>query len=247
MQIIFWKILTIAAITMVLIGSAWSADKVADETKIISEKLSSLERLVGEVRRDQLNYKIEKDIIKETYSSNLETVNVVITIILGTFSILGFLGFRSIGETRKEFRDELAQFREIRIQSEGRLAEIEIQQRNAQLELEKISELNSSQDGRLKVLEIQESTSSIMAAHDYLRALDYIAIGLDISPKNETLLEHKRQALFLLNRNEEALIVVNQLLEIDPENISVHIDLCELLLIMGRFEQFSEASLLGDN
>ena len=55
-----------------------------------------LEDQFKEIRRDELNYQIEKDLLKETYSSNLQTLNLVLTIVLGLFSIIGFLGIRDI-------------------------------------------------------------------------------------------------------------------------------------------------------
>jgi hypothetical protein len=62
------------------------------ENSHLAEKLGFLERSVKEVRRDQLNYKIERDLLKETNSSNIQTINIVIAIVLSIFSVLGFLG-----------------------------------------------------------------------------------------------------------------------------------------------------------
>ncbi len=52
------------------------------------EQLRKIEDQLSEVRRDQLNYKIEKDLLKEAYSSNLQIVNAVIAIALGVFAVL---------------------------------------------------------------------------------------------------------------------------------------------------------------
>jgi hypothetical protein len=40
-------------------------------------------------------------LLRETYSSNYQTVNVVLALILGVFSIIGILGIRDIGQIRK--------------------------------------------------------------------------------------------------------------------------------------------------
>src|SRR5437764_14025284 len=61
------------------------------------EQLRRLADAVTEVRRDQLNYQIERDLLKETYGSNLQTINLVLTIVLGAFAVIGYLGVRSIG------------------------------------------------------------------------------------------------------------------------------------------------------
>jgi len=56
-----------------------SQNKDKDTTSIEVQKLKDS---VSEIRRDQLNYKIEKDLLKETFSSNYQTINIVLAIIL---------------------------------------------------------------------------------------------------------------------------------------------------------------------
>jgi hypothetical protein len=41
---------------------------------VLENKLRMNTESLDAVRRDQLNYKIEKDLLKETYSSNLQTI-----------------------------------------------------------------------------------------------------------------------------------------------------------------------------
>ena len=41
---------------------------------VLESKLRMNTESLDAVRRDQLNYKIEKDLLKETYSSNLQTI-----------------------------------------------------------------------------------------------------------------------------------------------------------------------------
>src|SRR5688572_24563921 len=62
-------------------------------------ELARLKEQLSEVRRDQLTYQIERDLLKEAYSSNLETVNLAITLGLALLAVLGFAGVRSIGAT----------------------------------------------------------------------------------------------------------------------------------------------------
>ena len=56
---------------------------------------------------NEQNYKLEKDLLKETYSNNYERINIVITIILGVIGILGYLGIRDISSIKKEYEKEL--------------------------------------------------------------------------------------------------------------------------------------------
>lgn len=193
------KMITFATLLMMFMAHCTYAQESERPTTLSNDQvvanMAALKQQLQEVRRDQLNYQIERDLLKETYSSNLQTVNVVITIVLGTFTILGFLGVRSIGSARKEFRDELDQLREIRTRSEIRLAEIESQQKRVQTQLDEVSKLNVEQDRRLKLLEIQETASSYMGKHQYQRVLDYVTVGLELDANDITLLQLKWQAL----------------------------------------------------
>ena len=214
------------------------SEAVKDLYENLQTRMGMLERQLEEVRRDQLNYEIERDLLKETFSSNLQTVNVVVTIILATFAILGFLGVRSIGHTRQEFRDELHQVRELRSRSESRLSEIESHQKLAQSRLDEVAELNTEQDQRLKLLEIQERAAALQSAGEYARALEYIAIGLGSDSDNEALLELKRRSLGSLKRTVEWASVLEHLLTLDPKNGSAGPDLCEFHLLQGHRDQY---------
>ena len=65
----------------------------ADEQR----ELNRLNDALAEVRRDQLNYKIERDLLKNAYTSSFQTINLVLTMILGAFAVLGYLGLRGLG------------------------------------------------------------------------------------------------------------------------------------------------------
>lgn len=241
-----FKIKFLFVLLMIVITPQIYADEIKPASNLSYEnlvaKMGVLKQQLQEVRRDQLNYQIERDLLKETYSSNLQTVNVVITIVLGTFTILGFLGVRSIGLTRQEFRDELDQLREIRTRSEVRLAEIEAQQKLAQNQLDDVSKLNIEQEQRLKLLEIQEQASSSVSQSQYQRALDYISVGLELDPDDITLLQLKWNSLVRLKRFDEVRVVLEKLIEIDPLNDGAAKDLCEMYLLLGLRQEYSALS-----
>ena len=83
----YWILIIIYSLLFSL--NAQKADSSANEK--LENELKKLSDQVTEVRRDQLNYQIEKDLLKETYSSNMDTINIVIAIILAIFGIIGFL------------------------------------------------------------------------------------------------------------------------------------------------------------
>jgi len=75
---------------LIFILNASSFSQSLDSLKNTGNNFNYLEKQIQEIRRDQLNYKIEKDILKEVYSSNIATINLVITLILAVFGIIGF-------------------------------------------------------------------------------------------------------------------------------------------------------------
>jgi hypothetical protein len=81
----------LSVLMIVLLSASLSVHAQSKEDKSLQIKIQKLEDNVSEVRRDQLNYKIEKDLLKETFSSNYQTINIVLAIVLGIFTIVGFL------------------------------------------------------------------------------------------------------------------------------------------------------------
>ena len=72
------------------------------DTLTINRKLEDLEFRLKRIEGNEQNYKLEKDLLKETYSNNYERINFFITIALGLIGILGFLGIRDISSIKKE-------------------------------------------------------------------------------------------------------------------------------------------------
>ena len=80
-----------------------------DSLQIINLKnqVTQLENSVSEIRRDELNYKLEKDLLKETYSNNYERISLIITIVLGIIGLFGYSGLKDINSIRKEYTTAL--------------------------------------------------------------------------------------------------------------------------------------------
>ena len=60
----------------------------SDSLKQQIQRINTLENKVDEIKRDQLNYRIEKDLLKETYTTNYNSINSVISIGLLFITIL---------------------------------------------------------------------------------------------------------------------------------------------------------------
>ena len=94
-------------LTIPTIAVSESKNKVGLDPVEIERELYDLENKVKIIDTNQLNYKIEKDLLKETYSNNYEQINLIITIVLGIIALLGFLGLRDISSIKKNFNSEL--------------------------------------------------------------------------------------------------------------------------------------------
>src|SRR5438876_10467 len=86
---------------------AWPNEAAAQVTSTNDATIRRLEEQLSEIRRDQLNYRIEKDLLKETYSSNYQIVNGALAFFLTAASIIGFLGIRDINALKKDYMAEL--------------------------------------------------------------------------------------------------------------------------------------------
>jgi hypothetical protein len=208
-----------------------------------SNELQSIRNSVEEVRRGQLNYKIEKDLLKEAYASNLQTLNIVITIVLATITVLGFLGLRSITSLRDDFRKELDTLTGLRKKFEEKLANIEQEQSRARAKVEELANVDQQQDRRLRILEIQDKAWALMRDRNDVRALEYIDVGLNSVPDNVQLLRLRAICLGRLGRLTEALSCSKKILLLEPGDIATLANLAECSLLVRQFADFDELLL----
>lgn len=199
-----------------------------------------LDDKISEIRRDQLNYKIEKDLLKETFSSNFQTINVVITIILGIFSIIGFLGIRDIGSINKKYLLELERLNQLRNQFEAQIKQYEIEQNRFKEDFKRIIKTNDEQNIRIKVLELQEKILSLISNKNYLRALEYIAAALELDPNNIMLLTNKGTCLWKSKNYNGSIEAFIKVIELDPSNYFAIENLAELYVITKKIKEFKD-------
>ncbi len=93
--------------------------------KDLNSKIERLEHDVKMLRQTQINYKIEKEALKEVYSSSLQGAQVilvvvmgVLTVLVGTFTALGIKGWRDIVTIKGNFEKDLEDFRTKKTESE---------------------------------------------------------------------------------------------------------------------------------
>ena len=217
------------------------------DAEALWRRLQQVDESLREVRRDQLNYKVEKDLLKEAYASNLQTVNIVIALVLGTLTViltvLGFLGIRSIAAIRQEFRHELERLAGLRTQFEDKFRNFDSRLTEAKTKFDEIAGVTKSQEQRLRVLEIQEKVGSLLSQKNYRRALEYIEVGLGLVPDDVTLLRQQVGTFMGLNRLAEALRPAERILDLEPNDPSTICNTIELYLLNLRIPD-AEALLL---
>ena len=200
-------------------------------------ELRRLNEVVLEVRRDQLNYRIERDLLKETYSSNIQTINSVLAIILGAFTILGYLGLRSLGSLRSDFQRDLEQFRTARSQLDEQVKALERDQELSNTQVKQLKAENREQNKRLRSLEVREKAGALIAQDQYSLALEYLGIGLEMTPDDVVMLRQRAQCLTYLDRMTEAITANEAVLKVKPDDRGAITDLAEFYLLSQRFRQ----------
>jgi hypothetical protein len=108
------------------------------ESTSISSRIEDVERTVKQIDAHQLNYKIEKDLLKETYSNNYEKISLVITLILGVMGVFGYLGLRDITSIKKEYEMELSNLKQIQGQFNIKSQEFDTEKKKFQDDLNEV-------------------------------------------------------------------------------------------------------------
>ena len=213
---------------------------------INSQTIQKIQEDIQEIRRDQLNYKIEKDLLKETYgslkdtyASNYTTVQIIISLILGLFAILGYLGLKGIINLKKEYDSELVKIKDLKTTFETNLKELKESQEKVKGQIESIDTINEVQSKKIKILEIKEKVGSWVNQNGYQRALDYIAIGLELAQDDFELLLLRAYSLFKLRRYAESIEAHKKVLLVDADNQSIIQNLSELYLIVGQIDNYT--------
>ena len=214
-------------------------DNMEEKIEKLQKNIKQISQSIDEVRRDQLNYRLEKNLLKEAYSSNLETINIIIILILGAFAIIGYLGVKGISTIKSDFKNELEKLEKLRMQFEGRIKEVDAQLEGAKQTKEKLEGLaavNVEQDKRLQILEIQEKASSFINGKNYVRALEYIKVGLGLSEKDPLLLDIKALCLMKLGKLKDAQAAYEIAEANNPGRINILSNILELSILNKKHD-----------
>lgn len=209
------------------------------EIKQLHVEMKNIGHDVEIIRRDQINYKIEKDLLKDAYASNIQTINMVITIVLGVLGVLGYLGIRSVKEIRTDYAVELEKLRTMKTQLESEIESVRSKQKEVEGQVGNLTKTNEDQDRRLKVMELIEKISNLIGDKQWGWALKYVDIGLGLDAQNGILLSQKGACHAKLGELTAAIEAVKKVLELEPENTSQKANLLEFLAISNQRDEFN--------
>lgn len=200
-------------------------------------RLSFLERRVTLIDASQLNYKIEKDLLKETYSNNYEKISLFITLLLGLIAILGYLGIRDIGEIKEKYNKELSELRDIKSQFEIKSSEFDSRKKEIDDEIRVIIKENQDQNQKFKFIELKEKMLSLFKDRKLSLALEFSNAALDINPGDVSCLTAKGQILSQMNQFADALEIYRKSVEFNPNDSGSKFNYVESLYFSGKIEE----------
>lgn len=217
-----------------------SSENVQSDTRQLKHDVKTMTGDLEIIRRDQLNYKIEKDLLKEAYSSNLQSINLIITIVFGIFGVLGYLGLRSIKEIKLDYTNELNDLRSLKAKFEAELLQLQNNQKEFERRVGELAKTNEAQDRRLKILELTEKAGEFIKLKEWRWALQYISIGLEIDSENIMLLKQKAQCSGKLIQISSAAETWEKVLKLEPNNLSTITNLLEALAMSSQQNEFDQ-------
>ena len=228
--------------TMSLCSFAESERKAAVNSEIqqLHIELKNVGHDVEILRRDQINYTIEKDLLKEAYSSNIQTINLVITIVLGVLGVLGYLGIRSVKEIRTDYSVELEKLKTLKTQLVSEIETVRSRQKEVEGQVGDLAKTNEEQDRRLKVMELIEKISNLIRTKQWGWALKYLDIALGLDAENTLLLSQKASCHANQGELIAAIETLKKVLALEPQDSSEALNLLEFLALANQREEFEE-------
>ena len=231
------------SILIILVISSITIKPNSDSIKFtqLESKIKILENNILELRRDQLNYTIEKNLLKDVYQLNYDRINFIITLILGLFGVLGFLGIKNINTIKKEYTNELNEFKTLRSEFEQKVVSFDNLKQKFEIEIEKLTKTNSVQNVKIQILELKEKINKLLKEDELSMALETVTIALSLSPNDVMLLRDKSTIYCRLGNYKSALKSLLSVYEMEPSYQSIVPDLIELYYFCN---QISEAEKL---
>jgi tetratricopeptide (TPR) repeat protein len=235
------KIITITFLLSIsVISFARPENKDSIAIKNLENKLEQLDNQLKEVRRDELNYHIEKDLLKETYSNNYERINLFLTVILGIFGLLSFLGIRDLNSIKKEYREELDKLKKLKLDVDFKSKDFEESKKKYDKEIMEIIKQNEEQSNKLKIIEIREKISNLYTQKNYDRALEYCIVALELAPNDINFLLQKALIYTKGKKYDEVSPIYSRIIELESTHSTAISNIAEVYLFQKNEKSSDE-------
>jgi tetratricopeptide (TPR) repeat protein len=209
----------------------------ADTTNFnINRRLNDVEHTIKLIDANQLNYKIEKDLLKETYSNNYEKISLVITLLIGIIGVLGYLGLKDITTIKKEYEKELSNLRQIQGQFNLKSQKFDIDKQKFDEELKSIIKDNEVQNKKIKFIELKDKVRTLLKDNNLALALEFANAALSLSEKDTDVLNQKGRILCRLNQMKDAVDAFTIARNANPNDNSTILNATECLYFARDLE-----------
>ncbi len=190
MKSLFFLILTLIAITSfsnpqknILIQSI---ENNKDSINKVQARINIIEYELGAIKRDKINYNIEKNILKDSFSNSMQVLNIILASLLLFVSIIGgffgYLGFKNISETKAKFSEELSELVKLRNSYRSRFTALLSREKEFLNRMKDIEETNKEQSRQIHVLELKNQLREAFKAKSHSLALALCDIGIKEAP-----------------------------------------------------------------
>jgi tetratricopeptide (TPR) repeat protein len=226
-------VLLVIAFTFLSSGLVCAQQKSYDPIdQKFEKKIEKVETSVNwEVKRLNDELQSTRGLIKDTYSSWIQTVQFVIALFLGLVTVLvaiaGVAGWRNISKLQSDHEAELKEI--VKIKRKMRRDSKQITD-----EYERIRQKNESQDERLDQFGAILDMWLLMRQGDSARALKFAERAVTRYPRSATIWYRKGLLHSALRQHEEALTAYKQVLDIDPTHKIALANLLEATLFLNR-------------
>lgn len=209
-------------------------DEIGREVKRNSEDVAIL-------RRDQINYRLEKDLLKETYETTLQritqTISIASSVVALIFAVLAFFGYRNIGKLKDDFSDELQAVRSLKGSLE---VEIDVLRRKQEQAEADIARLTRTQGTKIELLEIVEKANNLVRNGNYVWAIEHLKAAQEIDPSHMPLLSLYAMCELKLGNIQSALDKYREIIKTSRLNQGDVLNFAEALLFAKRTSEYDE-------
>lgn len=209
--------------------------------KVIDARFSQLEAEIRSLQSNQVNYKVEKDLLKEFYSENISTTNRFISAILAIVTVLAFFGLRDLSSLKNEYQKELREVSKLKGELEADIKNINKDHVSSKERFDELVKSHQSAMNRVKVLELTRELEEASENKKYRKGCKLADEILALDPTNWNVLIEKAHFCARTCRLADAMAALLEAFKIDQEAAERHaIDLMEYQLLSGRNDQALE-------